>query len=313
MLIASLPFFALVLAGWAAGRFGVLDAGAANGVNRYVYFFALPAFLFLHMAGAAPGDVFNGVFFVAYLAGGLATFALSAVLARPLMGGSREGAVFGLAACYGNIGFLAIPLLTATIGPQLAVPLAVVLTLDLVVLVPFGLFVIEMGRGGGGVVARVRGAVVRVVFTNPLIIAIAAGLAAAGAGLTLPEPVRVFADLLGRTAGPCALFALGATLAGRPVSHGLGVAAALSVAKLVLHPVIMGLAMVILAVPAPWSTAAVLAAAMPVAAVLFVLAQQYDVAPTEASTGVLLSTGLAVGTVPLAVWVMSRWGLFGLP
>jgi malonate transporter len=42
----ALPFFALIFCGYAAGRLKLLDETAAAGVNTFVFYFALPAFLF---------------------------------------------------------------------------------------------------------------------------------------------------------------------------------------------------------------------------------------------------------------------------
>ena len=302
VVLATLPFFALVLVGWLAGRLRVLDAPGVVGVNRYVFYFALPAFLFLQMSETPPSRIFELGFVVAYAVGALAMFALGAALARVLFRCPlAECSVFGLAGSYGNIGFLAIPLLTAVVGDALAVPLALMLTVDLVLLVPLGMLVIEAGRGRGHVAIRVLRAALRVILTNPLVIAIVLGLAVAAAGVQLPHPIRVFADLLGGTAGPCAMFALGATLAGRPLGRGLLTAATMSGVKLALHPLLMFWVMRLFGIGEPWSSAAVLGSAMPIAAVLFVVAQQYNTAQGRASAAVLLSTALAVLSLPLVL------------
>ena len=298
VLSVILPFFALVLTGYGAGRWRVLDEAGINGVNRFVFYFALPCLLFVKMAATPVSIVFNGPFLAAYITGGLALFTAAALVGRFVFRGTlAEGGLLGLAACYGNIGYMGIPLLVAAVGETIAVPLALILTVDLVLFVPLGMLVIEIGKGEGDSVRHVVRAAGRVFLTNPLVIAIVAGIATSAAGVTLPGPVAAFTGLLGGTAGPCAMFGLGAVLAGRPAGRGLGMVAYMSIGKLVVHPVVIAGSMTAFGVVAPWSTAAVLAAGMPIAAVLFVIGQQYDVYPERASTAVLASTALSVLTL----------------
>lgn len=46
----ALPFFALIFCGYGAGRFGLLSEASITGVNAFVFYFALPTFLFSLMA-----------------------------------------------------------------------------------------------------------------------------------------------------------------------------------------------------------------------------------------------------------------------
>ena len=75
----ALPFFALIFCGYGAGRLGLLDETAAAGVNTFVFFFALPAFLFGLMSSSPIGEVVNGPFIGAYVTASLSVFALAAL------------------------------------------------------------------------------------------------------------------------------------------------------------------------------------------------------------------------------------------
>ena len=76
----ALPFFALIFCGYGAGRLGLLDETAAAGVNTFVFYFALPAFLFGLMSSSPIGEVVNGPFIGAYVTASLAVFALAALV-----------------------------------------------------------------------------------------------------------------------------------------------------------------------------------------------------------------------------------------
>jgi len=53
-----------------------------------------------------------------------------------------------------------------------------------------------------------------------------------------------------------------------------------------------------------WRLAATLGAATPIAAALFVIAQEYNAMPARASTAVIFSTGLAIFTMPLMIHLL---------
>ncbi|MBL9049563.1 MAG: AEC family transporter, partial [Tabrizicola sp.] len=133
------------------------------------------------------------------------------------------------------------------------------------------------------------------------------GLVWGATGLALPGPVNEFMTLLGAAATPCALFAIGASLAGRSAERA-EVAAWLSFAKLVLHPAAVALACWALGVGGFAAGVMIAAAALPVAGNVFILAQHYRVAPQRVSTAILLSTAASVLTVTAVIAMISQGG-----
>ena len=298
VLLTSFPFFALVGLGYGAGRWRLLDGAATAGLNAYVFFFALPALLFSKLAATPVADVFEWRFIGAYWLGSLGLFAVAGLLGRWMFDANRgQSTILGLGAIYSNIGFMGIPLLLVAVGDAVAVPLALILTVDLVFFLPFAMFILELDAGGGGNWRRLCQSVIRVTAKNPVIWGIMGGILVSLAGITPPAPVARVFELLAGTAGPCALFALGAALVQRRLSDGLGAASYMSLCKLVIHPAVIWGAMTLFGVGGEWTMIAVLGISMPMAAVLYVTAQQYDVYVGPASAGVLVSTALSVLSV----------------
>jgi malonate transporter and related proteins len=302
----ALPFFALIFCGYAAGRLNLLTAMAAAGVNTFVFFFALPAFLFSLMSSSPIAEVLNVPFIGAYVLASLAVFGLAVAGSRLLFDvGRGEAAIQGLAAVLPNTGYMGIPLAVAVFGRDAAVPLVVGLTLDGVLLIPLGILLIESDKGRGAGPLRTILATFPNLARNPLIVSIFAGLAVSAVGLTPPTPVNNFLDLLGGTAGPCALFALGATLASRSVAGGAAEISYMTALKLFVHPAALLLTTaVIFDVNPLWTSAALLGASLPVAANVFIVARQYDVYVTRASGAVLVSTAVSMVTVSTLLLVL---------
>ena len=302
----ALPFFALIFCGYGAGRLGVLDGTAAAGVNTFVFYFALPAFLFGLMSSSPLGEVLNGPFIGAYVTASLFVFALAALVGRRLFDiGRSEAAVQGLAAVLANTGYMGIPLISAVFGREAAIPIVVGLTLDGILIIPLGIMLIESSKGEADSLSTTALPTFLALARNPLILSIFAGLAASAIGFSAPTPLDNFLTLLGDTAGPCALFALGATLASRKVAGGLAEVSYMTFMKLVLHPAALFLTTTLLFDVQPlWATAALLGAALPIAANVFIVARQYDVYVVRTSSAILISTAVSIASVSALLLVL---------
>lgn len=303
----ALPFFALIFCGYGAGRFGLLSPAAVTGVNTFVFYFALPAFIFNLTATSPLADIFKAPFMAAYLSAGLVVFALAAILGRLLFRVKLgESAVLGAAAVLGNTGYMGLPLMAAAFGREAAIPLLLGLTIEATIFIPLTIAIIESDRGVGGQWLKVAGSVAGALARNPLVISIFVGILISGLALDLPTPITKFTGLLGDAAGPCALFALGATLVGRPLSSGLAETSYMSTFKLLVHPAAMWFATTqVFTVDPLWATVAILGASLPVAANVFIVARQYDTYLERASSAILLSTLVSMITVSTLLVILS--------
>ncbi len=294
----AVPIFALIFCGYGAGYFRLLDEASIAGVNRFVFYFALPVLLFDLVATSDFADIVNVRFIVAYLMAGLAVFTAAAVVGGFLFETGRgESALQGLSAVLANTGYMGIPLVVAAFGDEAAIPLVLGITLDVAVLIPLGIILIETGEETAGDRRNVLFSTAAALVRNPLVIGIFTGAFFSATSFGLPEPVANFTGLLGSAAGPCALFALGATLVGRPISGGLGEIGFLSTVKLLVHPAAVWTTTTLLNVNPFFSTVAVLGASLPVAANAFIVARQYNTYVNRTSGAVLVSTIASILTV----------------
>lgn len=302
----ALPFFALIFTGYAAGKRGHLTESTITGLNTFVFYFALPALLIIKISQAPIEALLDLRLAAAYYSAGLALFA--AVYfggnllfpARPAVNALRS-----LGATFSNVGFVGLPLVILAFGAEAAPPAVVVLVLDMVLMIGLTVAIIEADLGGGGGWRRAAATVAKGLVRNPLIVASFIGIGLAASGLTLPKPLAAYGELLGSAAGPCALFALGATLASRPAAHlrdGAGETAFLCFMKLVVHPWLVWLmAAWVFELPPLWTAVLVVDAALPLAANVYLLAQRYRLYAAEASAAVLASTVLALITVSVVL------------
>jgi malonate transporter len=306
ILNTALPFFALIFCGYGAGRLRLLSEASVAGVNAFVFYFALPAFIFNLLATSPLTDVVNGPFVAAYLGTGLVVFAVATVLGYLLFEVRRSGAVLqGSAAVLGNTGYMGIPLVAAAFGDRAAIPLVLGLTLEATVLIPLTIILVEAQKGLDRGWSHLLGSVADAMVRNPIIIAIFTGVLVSAVSLGLPTPIENFTDLLGRAAGPCALFALGATLASFPISSGISEVSYMTFFKLLIHPAAIWFATTRLFDVDPlWASVAILGAALPVAANVFIVAKQYDTYVERVSSAILISTAISVVTVSALLTIL---------
>ena len=123
-------------------------------------------------------------------------------------------------------------------------------------------------------------------------------------GVGIPAPINGFLITLGAAATPGALFAIGASLAGKSAER-VAVAGWLSFAKLVLHPAAVAICALVIWPVEPFAAGIMIAAAaLPVAGNIFILASHYGVAPQRVSASILISTVASVVTVSVVLaWV----------
>lgn len=298
--LKTLPFFALIGLGWAAGRLRVFPPEATAWLTKFVFYFALSAMLFRFTATLPIEDLFDPAFFAAYLAASVAVwvlgFAVAKLRARPL----PEAAIEAHTAMTGNTGFLGVPMLVVLLGPKAAGPVLMVLAADMIVFSTLITLIVTSARHGRVALAPLALGLAK----NPMIVSMLAGLAWALLHLPMPRPLADFLTILGGAATPGALFAIGASLAGRSAER-LGPALWLSAAKLVLHPLAVAIAAFLIFPVEPFAAGVmVAAAALPVAGNVYILAAHFGIAPQRVSTAILISTAVSILSIPAVIaWV----------
>ncbi|MBB1247527.1 AEC family transporter [Rhizobium sp. G21] len=306
-----IPFFGLILLGYISGRVRKLDAAALGWLNFFIVYIALPA-LFFKIIGRTPiAELTRFDFILTSLAATYTVFLMAFLFARGLRKSPvGESTVQALAAAYGNIGYLGPGLALAAFGEQAALPLALIFAFENMahfIAAPALMAFDGQEKRPALVLAKDVG---RKIVTHPFIIATAAGFAAAATGFSAPTMLQTMIDNLALAAAPCALFAMGVTLALRPLKRVPQEIYALAPLKLALLPALMYLAMSATGdYPAIWVETAVLLAALPTATNVFVIAQQYGIWQERASAAVLITTVISVLSVSAALYLFKSGAL----
>jgi len=301
-----LPVFGLIITGYLAGRFRVLGGEAASAINRFVFYFALPPLLFTFAARAPVAESLNWPFIGAFLGGTLVTFVAAFAVSHLFFRNDTAASIMhAYSAVFANTVYMGIPLFVLAFGEQGAMP-AITSALCLLIVISGAIAGIDVcvnkASGPGLIIRDSLGSIVR----NPLAVAAVAGVLFSLWEIHIPSGLGTFLDMLGGVASPAALFTLGLSLVGQPLKADMGEVAWVVIAKLLLHPLAVGLmGFYLFELDERWLQSAVLLAAMPSGALVYVVAQRFDVYVGRASTTIVVSTVISVATLSgLLMWIL---------
>lgn len=300
-----LPFFALIGCGFFAARRGLLPEGAIAGLNAYVWYFALPCMAFRALALRPLAESFDGRFVAAWLAGGWLVYAGVAALGRALFRApAGEAVLLGQGAQLGNVGYMGIPLMFSLYGETGAALAVLAMLCDTLLIQVPTLAFLELAKAKGGNPAKAALGVLKGFAKIPVVTGVALAVAVVALGLRVPAAVTFFTDLLGRTAGPVALFAIGASLAGRRISDGLKEVSLVVACKLAVAPLVVAAAMAAILGGGERAVVGVLLAALPVGGNYYLVAENSGYSGARASSAILISTVLGVASFSAtAAWI----------
>ena len=315
ILAVTVPFFALVLAGWLAARQGVLPESAIPGLNAYVLYFALPCLLLRFGMGTPVLQLLNPFVLVVYLLCALLIVFFTIAVSLNAQVGLKDAAFGALVAAFPNTGFMGVPLLVALLGPAAAGPVICTILADLFVTSSLCIAISQMQSVQGAGEHGARTAALRAVrgaLSNPLPWSIALGAALSIGEIQLVGPVDTVVRMLADSASPVALFTIGAVLwrAGQhahtrtPLAHYLPVA----LIKLFVHPLLVlmtGAAAQQLGAPLSDFQLMVLtlAAALPSASNVSLLTERYGADSGRVARIIMSSTVLAFASFTALAWL----------
>lgn len=303
--LTVLPIFAIVGAGYAAGRSGLLGPDASSVLNRYVVYLALPALLFQIMAQASWAQLWQPGFIVAFSVGTIGVFAAT-MLARVWSGRPlADAAIDGLNTGYANTGYIGLPLCEAVFG-KASLPFATVATL-LTACAVFGVAIaaVELGLQTDARPHRIALKVLGSLAKNPMLMAPLAGFVWSAARLPLAGPFETFVRLMAASTTPCALVSLGLFISIRRHSPGSRILPwSFTLLKLVGQPLLTLVAAWVLRLPREITAIAVVTAALPTGTGPFMLAEYYRREAVLTARTILISTALSVFTVTALIYLL---------
>lgn len=298
MITSLIAVFLVITVGQLARQFFIREDIAWQGAERVTYYLLFPALLIETLAKAKLGEVpvlkVAAALLIANLITGGLLLALRGRMVTALgidgpaftsifQGIMRWNAFVGLAIVgnlYGDLGVTLISIAFAVLIPVLNVQ-------SVWVLRRYG-----TGTGAGG-------SLWRGLITNPFIIGTLIGLAINFMGLPLPKPVAAALDIVGRCALGVSLLLVGAGLRLGDLTRPTAALAIGVAARLLVIPVIGGLAALALGLSGAALGAVIICLAVPSASASYILARQMGGDAQLMAALLTAQTVLSFATMPL--------------
>ena len=302
-LAALVPIFLLIGLGYGMQVFRFPGGTFWPLAERFMYFFLFPVLLVKETANASIGQYEPLVLIATLLLALLAMLVITLVL-RPILGigGPAFTSVFQGAMRFNTyVGLAAALALYGTAGVGLfAVTIAVCVPILNVMCVAVLL------RYAGDAHNRIDPlAQLRVIASNPLIVACVVGIALNLAGVRLPAAINVTADVLGKSSIALGLMAVGVALDFKVLHAGRWPLLVMSTLKLIAFPLVMFGIATALGLEGLGGAVVVLWAALPTSAASYVLARQLGGDAQLMAAGVTAETVLAAITVPVMLAILT--------
>ncbi len=313
IILRQLLIFAILIAiGAIAFHAKVISAEIRNNLSRVVIDVTLPFLIFSTFAGmeAQPGLLKSGllVFILAFV--NLLFLNLVGVFSSKILGlKNASKTVHTLHTMFGNIVFLGFPLLDALFPNGVGVFYGAVYQLaSNSVTFTYGIYKISNGTQKSGWRSLI----------NFNTVALGLGAIFLILGLSLPSPVKVAFESLGKCTSPLSMVYIGALLGGMNILKAIKQKSVyfLSFNKLLLAPILFAIAyffalrFIGIEMDRTAFFVLILQAAMPCQTIVVVLSQRFNSDHELAASNLFVTTILSVFTLPI-VYVFLEW-LFNL-
>jgi malonate transporter and related proteins len=307
IVLAILPLFLIILAGYFSRRFNILAKESNAALTQYVYYFALPATLFISIAKNQIVNLVYLNFILGFLASMIMLYFLVFAIAYLLkLGDIKQISILALGISSPNTGFMGIPILAILIGEQGVIAAAFASAL-LIFPMFISIFIVESEKHAHhGLLKRTYKSAIPLL-KNPIIISALIGIIFSALDISIPQFFKVPIEQFSNTTAPCALFAIGQTLFGNKIVNKNKIRSFLfSLGKLIIHPIIMLFFIYIFNIPSPFGIAALILSALPSAAITFIIAQKYDVYENETTDLIFKTTLYSALTIPIIAIVATK-------
>ncbi len=301
-----IPVFLIIAFGAWLRKSQFISAELVNGLNRLVYWIALPTLLFYEIATASYDYRIAGETFLVVLAGTIGSIVAAYVVAAVIRMPAGSIGSFVQGAFRSNLLYVGLPIIiySFTNGGDFNADnmkkLAIVLMAPLIPIYNVAA-VLALLAGRHKLDRSVPLKMLRQIFANPILLACVAGGVYLLVFPPLPIVVVRACTAVGQIALPLALICIGATLVQGRIAGRYLYAFAGSVIKIILSPVLGLLAARLLGLGPAETKVALILLACPTATVSYVMAEQLGGDEQLSAAIVVVSTLLSLLSLSLVV------------
>jgi len=212
---------------------GLIDPAFIKAASKLVFTVSLPCLMFTLVVQANWSDRSGNLLIILSLCNTLALTAIAIGASKLLVSNEKDRGVFVQGVFRGNIGIVALALVSSAYGAEGLAMAAIPITMTTLL---YNILAVLLLSGSGGLEETSKIRMVLGVFKNPLIVGIGAGLTLVALNIELPSIVMDSTRMLGQLTLPLALLCVGASLDYKAMTPPDKVASWSTAGKLILAP-----------------------------------------------------------------------------
>lgn len=299
------PVFLVVAAGYFAVKHKLFADGMVDGLMKFAVLFAVPCLLFKAASSLDLASAFEWPVMLSFYAGSSLSFTAAVLIAWKVYGRrAGESVAIGFSALFSNLVLMGLPISERAFGADNLSAAYAIVSIHAPFCYLVGITVMELLRADGRSLPDTARVVVTSMFRNSLMIGLGLGFMVNITGLTLPAVLTSSIDMLGQSALPAALFALGGVLTRYSLTASFREVSTLTFLSLIIHPLISYTLCGLLGVEEQTTRNVVLLAAMAPGVNAYLFATIYERGQSIAASTVLFATVTSVFSISIWLWVL---------
>lgn len=299
-----LPLFICILLGYFLRRIRMCEEGTLKAMNKLCFKVFLPIYLFNSVYGADLAASFNGKLIAFSITGLLILFFILMLVIPIIEKENPKRGVMVQAIFRSNFALFGLPVATSLCGEDKIGPTSLLLGITVPVFNILAVVTLETFRGKKPSIRKMLKGIV----TNPLIIACVLGIVFNLLRIDLPYAVEKAATDLGRVATPLSLVVLGGEFVFGKVKGYIKQLFITLISKLIISPLIMVIVGIILGFRDEMLVPILIMFGAPTAVSSFTMAQQMEGDGDLAAEIVVFTSGAAILTIFLWVFILKQLG-----
>jgi malonate transporter len=309
VILLILPILLPILAGWIIVQVRILSRPDSHILSLFFLYLAVPSLLIHQLAKQDLADLYDVRYIVAFLLLTIVLYGGVFIVEKLLL--KRDVKVSALAAFTGskfNAVILALPVLMGTLGEAASGPFIINVILGYFTTLPLTIALARVSgkNNGRSAIGHILD-VFRNIFTDPLVLSALLGVILATMGARLPDWLDGTLQSLGAAAVPTALVATGMSISLGEVKRAFGEVLWISIVRVVISPALTIVAAMILRLSPVFAIALVLSFGIATAQMVVPLCEKAEAYHAEAADVVAATTVSMVVTLPILIWVCSRF------
>ena len=298
LLDVIIPVFLIIGFGYCTVWIKLFSIDTIDGLMKFTQNFAIPVLLFNAISKVDLVNIFNLNLFFSFYIGATAGFIIGFlgshyIFNRPL----EDSVAIGFCCLFSNSVMLGLPITERAYGNNALQHNFAIVSIHAPFCYFVGITVMELIKSTEKSVSGKSVIILKAMFSNALVIGIVLGFLVNIFGVNLTTSIQASVDMITGVALPAALFGMGGILYQYRPEGDAGPIIMICAVSLIIHPAIVWGFGHQLNLTDAQMRSAVITAAMAPGINTYVFANMYGTAKRVASTGVLLSTALSIGTV----------------